>query len=89
MKIDDALDAFGCHGIGGIWGGLATGIFGQSSINEVAKWDGLVFGEYRLFVAQVIGILVSIAIAVAGTLICVAIVRIFTPLRVDIREEQL
>lgn len=89
LKIDDALDAFGCHGIGGIWGGLATGIFGQSSINSVAKWDGLVFGEYRLFVAQLIGIIVSIAIAIVGTLICVAIVRIFTPLRVDVREEQI
>ncbi len=29
LKIDDALDAFGCHGIGGIWGGIATGIFAQ------------------------------------------------------------
>ena len=45
LKIDDALDAFGCHGIGGIWGGIATGIFGKSSINPVAKWDGLVYGE--------------------------------------------
>ena len=48
LKIDDALDAFGCHGIGGIWGGIATGIFGKHSINNVAKWDGLVFGDYRL-----------------------------------------
>ena len=32
LKIDDALDAFGCHGIGGIWGGIATGLFGQSSL---------------------------------------------------------
>ena len=47
LKIDDALDAFGCHGIGGIWGGIATGLFGKSSINSVAKWDGLVFGDYR------------------------------------------
>ena len=47
LKIDDALDAFGCHGIGGIWGGIATGIFGKSSINPVAKWDGLVYGEWR------------------------------------------
>ena len=30
LKIDDALDAFGCHGIGGIWGGIATGLFAQS-----------------------------------------------------------
>ena len=77
LKIDDALDAFGCHGIGGIWGGIATGIFGKSSINSVAKWDGLVYGEWRLFAAQIEGILITIAIAVVGTLICVGIVRIY------------
>lgn len=88
-KIDDALDAFGCHGIGGIWGGIATGIFGKSSINPVAKWDGLVYGEWRLFAAQIEGILITIVIAVVGTLICVAIVRIFTTLRVTDREERI
>ena len=89
IKIDDALDAFGCHGIGGIWGGIATGIFGKSSINSVAKWDGLVFGDWRLFAAQIEGIAITILIAVVGTLICVGIVRIFTPLRVTLKEEQI
>ena len=87
MKIDDALDAFGCHGIGGIWGGIATGLFGKSSINSVAKWDGLVFGDYRLFLAQVLSIAITIVVAIVGTLICIGIVRIFTPLRVDTKEE--
>lgn len=87
LKIDDALDAFGCHGIGGIWGGIATGIFGKSSINSVAKWNGLVFGDYRLFLAQVLSIVITIAVAIVGTLICIRIVRIFTPLRVDPKEE--
>lgn len=88
LKIDDALDAFGCHGIGGIWGGIAIGIFAQSSINDVARWDGLVFGDYHLFVAQIVGIIITMIIAVVGTLICVAIVKIFTPLRVDVKDEQ-
>ena len=88
-KIDDALDAFGCHGIGGIWGGIATGLFGQSAINDVARWDGLVFGDTGLFVAQIIGIVVTIAVAIVGTLICMGIVKLFTPLRVSVREEQL
>ena len=87
LKIDDALDAFGCHGIGGIWGGIATGLFGKSSINSVAKWDGLVFGDYRLFLAQVLSIVITIAVAIVGTLICIGIVRIFTLLRVDPKEE--
>lgn len=85
---DDALDAFGCHGIGGVWGGLATGLFTQTSINSVAKWNGLFFGDTRLFIAQVISILVTIVVAVVGTLICIALVRLFTPLRVEKRDEQ-
>lgn len=87
LKIDDALDAFGCHGIGGIWGGIATGLFGKTSINSVAKWDGLVFGDHRLFLAQVLSIVLTIAVAIVGTLICIGIVSIFTPLRVDPKEE--
>lgn len=86
---DDALDAFGCHGIGGIWGGIATGLFAQTSINSVAKWNGLFFGDTQLLVAQIVSILVTILVAIVGTLICVAIVRLFTTLRVEKREEQI
>lgn len=85
---DDALDAFGCHGIGGFWGGLATGLFTQTSINSVAKWNGLFFGDTHLFIVQVISILVTIVVAVVGTLICIGLVRLFTPLRVEKRDEQ-
>ena len=89
LKIDDALDAFGCHGIGGVWGGIATGLFAKTSINSVAKWDGLVFGNVHLFVAQILSIIITAAVAVVGTLICIGIIRIFTPLRVDQKEEAL
>ena len=89
LKIDDALDAFGCHGIGGVWGGIATGLFAKTSINSVARWNGLVFGNVHLFVAQVLSIIITAAVAVVGTLICIGIIRIFTPLRVDQKEEAL
>lgn len=89
LKIDDALDAFGCHGIGGVWGGIATGLFAKTSINSVARWDGLVFGNVHLFVAQVLSIIITAAVAVVGTLICIGIIRIFTPLRVNQKEEAL
>ena len=88
LKIDDALDAFGCHGIGGVWGGIATGLFAKHSINPVARWDGLFFGNYRLFVAQIIGIVVTVAVAIVGTLVCLGIVRLFTELRVDEKAEK-
>ena len=67
LKIDDALDAFGCHGIGGVWGGIATGLFAKTSINSVARWDGLVFGNVHLFVAQVLSIIVTAAVAVVSS----------------------
>ncbi len=86
---DDALDAFGCHGVGGIWGGIATGIFAQKSINGVARWDGLIYGDYRLFLAQVISIVATIAVAIVGTLICASIVKLFTPLRVTEHDERM
>ncbi len=86
---DDALDAFGCHGIGGVWGGIATGIFAQKSINNAARWDGLLFGDYHLFVAQIISIVITIAVAVVGTLICAGIVKLFTPLRVSEHDERI
>lgn len=85
---DDALDAFGCHGVGGIWGGIATGIFAQKSINGVARWDGLIFGDYRLFLAQIISIVATIAVAIVGTLICASVVKLFTPLRVSEHDER-
>lgn len=87
IGFDDASDAFGCHGIGGIWGGIATGIFAKSSINPVAKWDGLIFGNTHLFTAQLLSIIITIAIAVIGTVICASIVKIFVPLRVSKDDE--
>ncbi len=85
---DDALDAFGCHGIGGIWGGIATGLFAKNSINSVAQWDGLVFGDTRLFVAQIISIAATIALAVVGTAVIMFVLKLFMKdLRVSSREE--
>ena len=85
LKIDDALDAFGCHGIGGIWGGILTGVFVNPAIN--GGGSGLIYGQWQQFFAQIIGILITVVIVVAGTFLCVAIVRIFTPLRVDKKDE--
>ena len=93
LKIDDALDAFGCHGIGGIWGGIATGIFGVKElapgVESGAQWNGLIFGDYHLFLAQIESILVTIVVAVVGTLICAGIVRLFTKLRADEMDERI
>ncbi len=86
---DDALDAFGCHGIGGVWGGIATGIFASRAINPAARWDGLLYGDYHLFGAQLLSILVTIALAIVGTVICASLVKFFVPLRVSEKEERI
>jgi Amt family ammonium transporter len=85
LKFDDALDAFGCHGVGGIWGGIMTGVFANPAINTCNP--GLYLGEFKQFGAQIAAILISIAIAALGTIICVAITHLFTKLRVEKREE--
>lgn len=84
---DDALDAFGCHGIGGIWGGIATGLFTQKSINGTAKWDGLVFGDTKLFVAQILSIVITIAFAASATFVILFVLKKFMPIRVTKEEE--
>ena len=89
LIIDDALDAFGCHGIGGIWGGIATGLFAQTSINSAARWNGLVFGDWHLFAAQLAGIAISIVVAAVGTYVCASIVKLIVPLRVTIKDEMI
>ncbi|MFT4007226.1 MAG: ammonium transporter [Lacrimispora sp.] len=75
---DDALDVFGCHGIGGIWGGIATGIFAKTSINPAAAWNGLAFGEVTLFLRQLAAIGITIVIAAVGTLIAAGITSLVT-----------
>lgn len=75
---DDALDVFGCHGVGGVWGGIATGLFAQKSINSAAAWNGLAFGDANLFLRQLAAIAITIAVAVAGTLIAAGITSAVT-----------
>lgn len=87
---DDALDVFGCHGIGGIWGGIATGLFTQTSINSGAKWNGLLFGDADLFLRQLAAIGVALFFAVAGTLISAALTKLFVKsLRVSREDEEI
>ncbi|WP_244834047.1 ammonium transporter [Clostridium sp. BJN0001] len=84
---DDSLDAFGCHGIGGVWGGIATGIFTNKSVNDVATWNGLIYGDYHLFVAQIISIVFTIVFAGVMTFIIIKVIKLFMDIRVGQHEE--
>ncbi|HEY8448894.1 MAG TPA: ammonium transporter [Bacillota bacterium] len=85
--LDDALDVFAVHGLGGIWGALATGIFASESINPAGA-SGLLYGNPAQLGVQCIGVLAGVALAAVGTFIILRVVAAVTPLRVS-REEEL
>jgi Amt family ammonium transporter len=87
FKYDDALDAFGCHGIGGIWGGIATGLFTDKSINPVAQWNGLIYGDTHLFFVQIISVVFTIAFAAIATFVILKVMKLFMPIRVATLQE--
>lgn len=72
---DDALDAFGCHGVGGLLGGVLTGIFCVPELSWTGEGGLLYTGDPSLLVSQVLGILVTLAIVVALDVVLVAAVR--------------
>ena len=83
---DDSLDAFGVHGVGGMWGAVATGFWATTAINPDGA-DGLFYGDTNLFFAQIISIVVAIIFAVVGSTVLYKIVNSIIPLRVDETEE--
>jgi len=85
---DDSLDAFGVHGMCGIWGALATGLFANPAINEIGR--GLFFGNPGQVTTQVISIVGTIVFTTIGTLIVVYITKVLTGgLRVSEEDEAL
>src|SRR5919112_82178 len=58
LRVDDALDVWAVHGVGGTWGAIATGIFASSAVNSAGK-DGLLYGNPGLFVNQIIAVLAT------------------------------
>lgn len=81
LGYDDALDAFGCHGVGGICGAVLTGVFATTSVNPAGA-DGLIYGNAAQMVPQVVGVLTSICVAVVMTLLICKVVSCIVPLRV-------
>lgn len=84
---DDALDAFGCHGVGGIFGGIATGIFASKKVNPDIMCNGLIYGDVKLFLIQILSIVVTIIIAAVATFVIIKIMKAFTDIRVSELDE--
>jgi Amt family ammonium transporter len=83
---DDSLDVFGIHGVGGIWGTLATGLFAEKAVNEAGA-DGLFFGGAHQFMVQCLLVLVTIAFAAVMTWIIYKVVNALMCARVEKKEE--
>lgn len=83
---DDALDAFGCHGIGGTWGALATGIFATKTINPLGA-DGLFYGNASLLGIQGISVAITVVFTVTATFIILKAISMVMKLRVSEEEE--
>lgn len=86
LGYDDALDAFGVHGIGGTWGALATGLFASKAVNPAGA-DGLFYGDPSQFVTQLIGVGTSWAFAAIGTFIILKVLMSFMNVRASEAQE--
>ena len=84
MGYDDSLDAFGVHGIGGIFGTIAVGIFAQEAYGGKT---GVLFGNLQQFLVQGLLVLVAMAFAVAMTFILYKIVDAVIGMRVEKENE--
>jgi len=84
-KIDESLDVFACHGMGGIWGALATGIFATATVNSAGS--GLIDGNFKQVLIQLAAIAVTIAFAFGITWLLAKLVDVTVGLRVTPEEE--
>jgi Amt family ammonium transporter len=83
---DDSLDAFGVHGISGIWGTIATGLFASKLINPTGA-DGLLAGNSKQFFVQLIAVAVTVAYAFVGTFIIFKLVDVVIGVRASEEQE--
>ncbi|MEJ7839860.1 MAG: ammonium transporter [Thermomicrobiales bacterium] len=83
LGIDDALDVFAVHGIGGIWGALATGLFADEAYSGNTGLNGLFFGNAEQLWIQLVATGAAIAFAGAGTFVILKVINVFFPLRVS------
>lgn len=84
---DDALDAFGCHGVGGIFGGLVTAIFTTPHLALDKANVGLIYGNARLFFVTVLAIIFTATWSGLVTYGIIKVIARYMPLRVSDRDE--
>ena len=88
IGVDDALDVFAVHGVGGIWGALATGLFASTAVNP-AGYDGLFHGNPEQLLKQAVAVGAVIVFTAAVTWVILKVIDVTIGLRVPEQEEVL
>lgn len=86
LGYDDSLDAFGCHGVAGLWGAVATGIFATKTVNPAGD-NGLLYGNFTLFKVHIISAGACALYAGVATFVILKLISLFIKLRTDNNEE--
>jgi ammonium transporter, Amt family len=86
-NLDESLDVWACHGIGGTWGALATGLFASKAINPQGA-NGLFYGNPSQFLIQLVTVVVTIVFAFGMTFLISKLLSRFMGLRVSENEEE-
>ena len=87
LGYDDALDAFGCHGIGGMFGGIMTGIFATPALAPEKGYAGLIYGSGKLLLANVSAVVFTVIFTALVSCIIIKVIALFMPIRVSDRAE--
>jgi ammonium transporter, Amt family len=85
--IDDTLDVFPCHGVGGIVGMILTGVFASGKVNPAVTKEGLFFGENSLFLTHLLTMAGVSVFAFGGTWLLLRFTNAIVPMRVSAAEE--
>lgn len=88
-RVDDTLDVFPCHGVGGMVGMMFTGVFATKTINGIVSTDGLYFGETGLFLAHLIGLIGAVIFTLIMAFVLLKITDMVSKLRVSPEEEEI
>jgi Amt family ammonium transporter len=86
-RLDESLDVWACHGMGGLWGALATGLFATKAVNPAGA-DGLFYGNPNQLLIQAVSALIVIAFAFGVTYLITSVLKQTLGLRVSDNEEE-
>ncbi len=88
LHVDDALDVFAVHGVGGMWGAIATGIFAVAAVGGEGV-NGLIEGNAQQLVNQLIAVAFTVAFAAIGTFVIMTVINLVFGARVPEEQEEI